>query len=396
MVPLTAQSNGWDSVVDIFKEGTISFDGRYRFEFKEDGNREKVARASTFRMHAGYETAEYFGLQGFIEGEHIAPVGQDNYNDLTNGKTEFPMIYDSVGTELNQAYLTWSSIPDTTIKAGRYRLNLDNRRYIGDVLWRQNDQTHDGFTLRNRSIPDLTLFYGYSYNVNRPAGNDFSGGDWAGDIHLLNARYDGFDIGRVTLYSYLLDLDIARFSSKTHGISLKGNTSIKDNLILQYRLEAATQQDYAGAPVDYSANYGHLQLALVKDELKFTMGWEVLESDKGNATFQTPLDGWHIHNGWADVFIHPPAMGLEDLYATLKYTLHDVHPAVDGTKLFLGYHDFTSNEGGLDYGYEWNAEVKKMLNDTVDAGLRYANYRADDYWWDTQRLIFTLRVNYSR
>lgn len=59
-------------------------------------------------------------------------------------------------TEANQAYLQMKLGTFTGI-AGRQRVILDNARFIGNVGWRQNEQTYDAVTFKSAALPKTQL-----------------------------------------------------------------------------------------------------------------------------------------------------------------------------------------------------------------------------------------------
>ncbi len=73
---------------------------------------------------------------------------------------------------MNRLQLTNTSLPDTTLTLGRQRINLDDQRFVGNVGWRQNEQTYDGFRVVNKSIPNLTVDVTYFDQVNRVFGKE--------------------------------------------------------------------------------------------------------------------------------------------------------------------------------------------------------------------------------
>lgn len=387
-----------DSLVDTFAKGRAYIDARYRYEHVDQTGFAKDARASTIRTRLGYETAKFKDFQGLIEFEDVTLIGAENYNSTTNGRTAFPVVADPEGTELNQAYLTFSGIPNTVLKAGRHRLVLDNARFVGDVGWRQNNQTHDGATITNTYFPDTKIFYGYSYNINRIFGNDHPVGDFNSDIHMFNVSYTGLPIvGKIVAYAYLLGLDnAAALSSDTYGVSLKNKVKVNDEFNFLYHLEYAHQSDYDNNPVNYDANYYLIEPGISKGNFTLKAGYEVLESDSGTIAFSTPLATLHKFNGWSDRFLATPATGLEDLYAGVWYKITDLNEYIDGTKLALIYHDFSPETGGGDYGDEWNFEMVKTFNDHYTLGFKYANYDADTFSVDTEKFIFTFGVKFSQ
>ena len=68
---------------------------------------------------------------------------KSDYNSTTNGKTTYPAVADPETYEINRLQLTNTRIPMTTVTLGRQRIVLDDQRFVGNVGWRQNEQTFD-------------------------------------------------------------------------------------------------------------------------------------------------------------------------------------------------------------------------------------------------------------
>ena len=52
----------------------------------------------------------------------------------------------------------------------------------------------------------------------------------------------------------------------------------------------------------------------------------------------------------------------------------------------LIYHDFQADEGGSDYGTEFDIMLTKKIGSHYTVQAAYANYNADEYKTDTQKL----------
>ena len=82
----------------------------------------------------------------------------------------------------------------------------------------------------------------------------------------------------------------------------------------------------------------------------------------------------HGFNGWADVFLGTPNIGLEDAYASLDFSI----AKGKGGKFKLVYHDFTSDEvdafGSDDLGDEIDVQYTYNFNENVYSGIKYATY----------------------
>ena len=391
---IAGEENRSSSFLETLAEGRPYIDARFRYEYVDQDGINEDAEAATLRIRAGYETPEFEGFSGLFEFEMVEPLGGEDYNSTTNGKTDYPVVADPDSSEVNQAYIQYTGLADTRIRAGRQAIKRGNLRFVGDVGWRQNNQTFDGVTVHNQSLPDTEIHYGYAYNVNRIFGDDHETGNFNGDIHMLDATYTGLGWARLSAYGILLDLENATaLSSQTYGAALHGAPTIADGVKLPYRLEYAYQSDYGDNSNDYNTDYLHVNAGLAYKGVTFKGGFEALGSDN-NIGFSTPLATLHKFNGWADKFLTTPADGLEDIYASLTYKAADIHPAIDGTKLMLAYHDFSAAEGGDDYGSEINVDISRKIMDHYLIGFRYADYDADSFATDTQKYTLTLGVQF--
>ncbi|MCK5925914.1 MAG: alginate export family protein, partial [Methylococcales bacterium] len=144
------------------KYGQVKFNLRYRYEH-DDTKRptKKVGNASTVRLRLGYLSPEFHGFQAYAEYEMNQDIGVNTYNSLRNGHGGFEVIADPQEHELNQLWVSYKGIPDTEIKIGRQRIKLDNDRFIGNVGWRQMEQTFDSVLITNKSLPNTTVKAGY-------------------------------------------------------------------------------------------------------------------------------------------------------------------------------------------------------------------------------------------
>lgn len=372
-------------------------DARYRYEFVDQDSFDKDAGASTVRTRMGLETGTFHDISGTLEFEDVSEVGNDLYNSTINGRTDRPVVADPESTEVNQAYATISLIPDTTIKTWRYRLVLDNVRFIGDVGWRQNQQTYDGATLLNESIEDVKIFYGYIDQVNRIFGKDSPVGEFNSDSHLFNIGYSGLDNVGISLYGYLLDLEeAAAQSTSTYGGRVHGNCPLGDDeMKFLYDFEFAHQSDYEDNPKSYDVMYYRAEAGVSFGSFTVKAGFENLGSDDGISGFTTPLATLHKWNGWADRFLTTPDNGLQDAYGALIYNMPDDLPVVGGARLMAVYHYFQADEGSDTYGKEIDVDITKKFEKHFMAGVRFAHYNADDFSEDVDKVTFSLGANFS-
>ncbi|VAX35241.1 hypothetical protein MNBD_UNCLBAC01-1699 [hydrothermal vent metagenome] len=389
-----------ETLKEFLLEGTPYIDARYRYEFvDQDGAAITAdANASTLRTRLGYKTGTFYDFSGVFELENVLEVGNDDYNNTINRRADHPVVADVENTEINQVFLTYKGLADTALNVGRQRIVVDDHRFIGDVGWRQGNQTFDGVTLTNKSIEDVVAKYGYIGNVNRIFGDDPAAGDWESNSHFYNVSYAGLPFGKLTTYGYLLDFqgESPGNSSQTYGVSLTGKQALNDEITLKYYGEYAYQMDHADNITDYGANYYRVAPALAWKGLTTTIGYEVLGSDN-NKGFSTPLATGHKFNGWADKFLGTPAKGLEDFYVDVTYKLSGLEGNFDflnGLLTKVQYHDFNADKGGADYGSEWGFFAQKSINKNVYVQAKYANYNADTFATDTKKFTFGVGVKY--
>jgi len=385
-----------ETLVEAITEGKANINFRYRLENVSQDGFADDATASTLRTKLKYSTKVFKGFSGVLEFDNVTQIGSGNYNSTVNGKGQFPVIADPKITAVNQAYIAYTGFNNTTLLAGRTALNLDNQRFVGTVGFRQNDQTWDMAGIISKPTENLTLTGGYVWNVNRIFGDDHPFGDLDTDTFILNGKYTGFGFGNLTAYGLFIDLNdaaVLALSSQTLGVRFDGTHKLGGgDLKALYELEFATQSDYKDSPLNYSAQYYHVMGGLSTGGFTGKIGYEVLGSDNGFASFQTPLATLHKFNGWADKFLATPAGGLEDFYGSVFYKVGG-DSALKGLTFGAIYHDFSADVG-TSYGSEINLLVKKNFGKNFYGSLKYANYKADGFSTDTSKLWFTIGANY--
>lgn len=384
-----------DSFVDAFKNGRPLINIRYRFEHVDQDGKPENAKAHTVRTKLGYATAPFYDFSALLELENSLTIGGESFNNTVNRKTRYPVVADPEATEVNQAYLTYDGIEQTRLQAGRRVIKIDNDRFVGNVGFRQNEQTFDSATLTNSSLADLTAQYSFVFGVQRIFGDDSPAGDFDTRSHFVHLAFNGFEIAAISAYGYLIDLDqdAPRRSSKTFGVRAKGSYPLGGATLL-YTAEFAHQSDYADNPSNFGLPYYLIEPGVSYRGLTAKVGYESLGGD-GSDGFQTPFATLHAFQGWADVFLTTPADGIEDIYASLSYAFDiDGLEVLDGLKVTGVYHHFEAEDSGTDYGSEWDFEISKKLFDRFTLAVTYANYRRDQFAADIERFWVTASFKY--
>jgi hypothetical protein len=346
---------------EILTGGTFSLNLRLRYEYADQDGLD-ASHAFTARTRLGYATNPAFPVGAFLELEDIRALDSDAYNQAgTNNRPDKTVIADVETTDLNQAFLSLDHW-DATARLGRQRITLDDHRFIGNVGWRQNEQTFDAALLAYKPAPYTALTLGYIDRVNRVFGREHPQGRWDSESYIANFRHPlpGGGVGAV--YAYLLRLDDApALSGDTFGIYLRPIVDIRDQPF-RFHFEFARQVDNRANPAgaDFALTYFRSEAQTDFDRFTFAAGYELLGSD-GDFAVQTPLATLHAFNGWADQFLTTPANGLRDIYGHVTARL----PHAFTTR--AGYHSFTSHRESITYGHEWNAQVTRPLGKNTTA-----------------------------
>lgn len=354
---------------------------RLRYENVDQDNPLGEANAATLRIRAGGEIkVEGLSILGEVEG--TIPFGEHYNNTLPkDGVEPYSVVADPESFEINRIQVAYMK-DGTGATIGRQRIIHDDARFVGNVGWRQNEQTFDAIRGQARLGP-VSLDAAYAKSQRTIFGSESPNEHFDGDFILLNG---GAKIGpaEVKAFYYVYDYDdrIA-FSSETVGVLVKAGFdlgSAKFNLQASY----ASQGDYGLQPVDYRADYFRGELGGVLAGFNLKAGYELLGSDDGAAGFQTPLATLHAFNGWADMFLTTPAGGLQDLYFGAGYQIADV-PAIGALNLQAVYHEFDSDVGAVDYGNEWNVSAGFKIG-PIAFLAKYASYDATLFGVDTDKL----------
>jgi hypothetical protein len=366
-----------DSLGSAIKATKPILDTRLRTEDVDQTPLPNDANATTLRARIGFETGKAWGTSLLVEGEAVIPFDTDYRPDPTIPEmVTYPVVADAETYEFNRVQLVNNSLPGTTLTLGRQRILLDDQRFVGNVGWRQNEQTFDAFRVVNKSVKNLTLDATFLNQVNRVFGKDSPQGRYDGDSALLNASYQT-KIGKLTGFGYLLEFDnipgvpgAVRDSSSTYGLRFGGEAPA-GKVKIAYMASWATQTDYADNPLSFDLDYLLAEVTASYKQFGLGAGIEVLDGN-GLKGFTTPLATLHKFQGWADKFLATPANGIEDMYVNATASLKAVG-GLDTLGVVLSYHDYNAEEISADYGSEWNASIAAKLK-KVSFMLKYADY----------------------
>ncbi|MGB8274753.1 MAG: alginate export family protein [Alphaproteobacteria bacterium] len=378
-----------NDLIEALLGGKFDFYARLRFEYVDQDTKVKKAKASTLKTQFGYMTGAFYGVSLYAQGEDVRVLGAETFNDSLNGRTKYPVVADPRNTKLNQAFIQYQSPFDTLAKVGRQRITLDNHRWVGNVVFRQNEQTYDAVRLANTSLPDTTVEYMFVNKVHRIFTDRSVTGLYPMKSHLLRAEYKGFKPGTLIGYAYLLDFNrpIDRgLSSASVGLRFTGSQALDEDWKALYTAEYARQVDYANNPRNFGLNYFLIEPGVSYGPVTGKLGYEVLEGNGTNA-LQTPLATGHAFQGWADQFLTTPANGIDDFYVLAS-------AKVLGVAMTAVYHNFDANKGSAHYGDEVDAVAAYTFLEHFTVELKYANYMADTFSLDTKKYWASFIVKY--
>lgn len=420
LMPVVVQA---DDAVAALIDGKVSGNVRLRYESVDVRSATiKDASALTLRTRLGYETAPFYGFTAMLELEDTHIVGgKDEYSPASIDQTKaasavagtrtnpytYAAIVDPEQTEINRLYLRYRGISKLDMSLGRQRILLDNQRFVGNVGWRQNEQTFDAFTAKYDGVPDWSFYYAYIDRVEGISGEKYIYNlDIDSSDNLFNITYSGFTLGKITAYGYFLDnqepdaelRNVAPYLNRLNpGLRYQSNDTLGARfdgvyilpttmpLRLFYTAEYAKQELVSPTRVEFDTNYRLFEAGVGYASKLGMLSAKVAQSVMGSDTqgttmqgFQTPYATKHAFNGWADMYLVTPGTGLEDKYATLAA---DLTPY--GVKLMAVYHKFSEVDGpsaaigARNLGSEWDLQVLKAFGPKFTLGLKYANYKAD-------------------
>lgn len=363
---------------------SVEWNARLRHEHVNDDAFANSAHATTLRLRTGLRWQPSASFVALLEGEGTASAG-DHYNSGANRQTQYPAIIDPEAVALNQLWARWQG-GNGAVQIGRQRLLLDDQRWVGNVGWRQNEQTFDAASFEWNPVRTLSLRYHWLDRVHRVSTDeavDRLARARALDSHLFNAAYK-WGIHRATAYAYMHeDQDVANASTSTLGVRWS-TEAVKEGHGWGLLAELARQSDYANNPQSFSHGYWRVEPSLTRRGVAFRAGWEHLGGD-GRSALQTPLATLHAFNGWADRFLVTPATGLEDRYLSASARLGHLTSA-GPLSWTVAWHDYRADSGNARYGQEWNASVAVPLTKSLNGLVKVADYRADDLGRDSSKV----------
>lgn len=362
-----------------------SLDLRYRLELVDDERFAENATASTLRARIGVLSPDWSAWRFALTAHANRSVGSEDFNSTANGRTRFPVVADPDDENISEAWIGYSQPDGIAVRAGRQRLIEDNARFLGNVGFRQLEQTFDAVTL-GFSPGNWRIDLRWLEQANRIFGPS-NPNDLLAEAELdtwMGTLERALGASKLAFYAHRIAFDDRPASHRNLGLRLTG--AVPGTQDFSYRLEFARQDGIRALDDVDAQNYLHARIAQKPGAWHWFAGHERLGGD-GEYAFQTPLATLHAFNGWTDQFLSTPTSGLIDTYAAAGTNLGQWTALV---KL----HDFGSDRGSIDYGREYGLMIKRPLGAGLSTEVKAAWFDGDDGRADVSKVWFTLNGNW--
>lgn len=367
-----AEVHADDVFTDAVKAGKATFQVRPRFEFVDDAGAATADPAKAFivRTVLGYKLAPIAGITAYAEAEDIRALGDDYHVPVVQAKPAYATVVDPEGTAVNQAWLAGYGF-----KVGKQKVVYNNARFIGDVGFRQDDQTFTAISYEKAKLLSwldvqasyankVAMINGQDGDISLPIVNLKARTPLGANVTLFWAGLEGKEAAGLTVPAAGLLANTGKDKSREYRVLKIDGKKGKFLYDLSYGKQSAyADGTTANAP---DAEYRDIQLGYDFGPVLVKIQQETLEQG-----FQTPLATLHAFNGWADRFLATPTGGLVDTNIKLS-------GKAAGLGLALAVHRFEAESGGKTFGNEIDASVSKTFTPQWSAMVKVAKYNGSD------------------
>lgn len=397
------------SWTDAITQGHPTLQFRLRYEHVDLANKAEEANAWTLRTLAGWKTLPWHDVSLTAQLINLTHLSNEFYdNDQGRGRASpYPTVQDPALTDINQLYLDYTGVPQTRVRLGRQIVQLDNVRFVGDVIFRQDSQVFNGVSVLNTTLPDIELYGAYFSRLRQTTTRYLDT-----DIGILHAAWKYAPTESLTGYGYFQDqantgqkTGFADNSNRILGLRADGSHPVDPQWKILYTAEYAKQDHYQDGDNRIDAHYQRLGGGANWNGWYLRLDRETLSSNHGLYGFQTPLATLHPFQGWADVLTTTPKDGVRDTYISFGGKLLDVALSSEWHR-FDADRDFSTVNGSKadHYGNEVNLAAAYEFTKQLQGKVEYANFREGDIYGssssattrkqDTEKFWLTLIYNY--
>jgi hypothetical protein len=359
---------------------TPLIDTRLRFEHATHDGQPDPADALTLRVRAGLE-AKRGDLSIIAETDATVAI-IDRYNNFGLKAPTRPTVVDGEGVDLNRLQLQYRGLARTVVTAGRQRIAIDDERFIGPSLWRQNDQVFDALRIEARPIAGVAIDATYAWNIRTIFGEDpppTNPAGLPGEYYFARAGVET-PVGTLSGIAILVAPDSDLFfgglgRTQTYGGSLAGAKPL-GKVTANYRLTYAHQREWKDNPVPREAAYYLAEGKLSWDGWQGVAGYEIRGAGSGGplTSYQAFFSSAHNFVGFADILIPTPKQGARQLYGEVARQWKAVGP-IDRIDARAIYHRFANDIDGAHYGDEIDLIAVATIG-RYAVLAKYADFRA--------------------
>jgi hypothetical protein len=371
------------------KEGSLSFNARWRFEaFDRDGAPfTGTAFAPTLRLALGYETPAFHGFSLFAQGEAVIVTGSADYNVPllpSQARPDRPIILDPRSLLMNQSglkYVQSISGKKLAVTIGRQEIALNDGRFLSYSIWREVHASFDAARVDVELPRNFSFTYAFINRFYREDSDRATDGEEPMHSDMMNLQWNKPGKIDASLYGLLLNFrGSAQFvsSTQTYGLRLTGPYQFNPDWSLLYVGEYAKQMNYGTNPNKVDENYYLGELGPGWHDFSLKAGYAFLGGRSATDLLNTPLAP--PRNGWTDLFLNNASIaaghGLEAAYVTASGPIR----FFDGTVATLIYYDYHSDYPHIHYGSELDSSLAykvKRISNRWEIGWRFGRYWSD-------------------
>lgn len=370
LAALPASARAFDDIRNTIG-GRFFLELRPRYNLIEETDKPLRAEGFTQRTTAGWQGAPLPDLRLTLELIHAGPFGKREFNTVgaANRTSPYPLLPDPHHTGLNRAFVEYTGLAATRLRAGRQVVRLGNQRWVSDNDFRNVPQLFDGVSAVYSGLGAVRLEAGHYRRVRETSGarQDIA-------LTVLEAAWNPAADHGISAYAVFHDQPdnlsfsgLANESYRVVGMRAEGTAATWRGIDVVYAAEYARQHAHAGGDPRIDVGYRRLGAGLSTPAWTVRYDHEVRGSNRGLYGLQAPLTDHYAWNGWTLHFFTGPREGLVDRWATARL-------AAGPVTLYAEAHRFRSDFGNVGLGREVDLGATWEIRPEIVARLQHGRY----------------------